>query len=53
MSSSNDYDAQVEAIQKYNAPILSSFKTSLEQAGLAKKTVKNHVENIDFFTEYQ
>ncbi len=52
MSILNDYDAQVDAIQKHNAPILASFHTSLAQAGLAKKTVKNHVENIDFFTEY-
>ncbi len=52
MSTLDDYDAQVEAIQKHNAPILASFHTSLAQAGLAKKTVKNHVDNIDFFTEY-
>ena len=52
MSTPSDYDAQVDAIQKHNAPILASFQTSLEQAGLAKKTVKNHVDNIDFFTEY-
>ena len=52
MSTLDDYDAQVDAIQKHNAPILASFHTSLAQAGLAKKTVKNHVDNIDFFTEY-
>jgi len=52
MSTPSDYDAQVEAIQKYNSPILASFRTSLEHAGLAKKTVKNHADNIDFFTEY-
>ena len=47
-----DYDAQVDAIKEQNAPILADFQKSLEQARLAKKTVKNHVENIDFFTEY-
>ena len=52
MSTLDDYDAQVDAIQKHNAPILASFHTSLAQAGLARKTVKNHVDNIDFFTEY-
>jgi site-specific recombinase XerD len=52
MSDLIDYDAQVDAIKEHNAPILASFHTSLEQAGLAKKTVKNHVENIDFFAEY-
>jgi hypothetical protein len=52
MSSPNDYDAQVEAIREYNAPILSEFQKSLEKAGLSKKKVKSHVDNIDFFTEY-
>ena len=52
MSTLNDYDAQVDAIKEHNAPILASFQTALEQAGLAKKTIKNHVENIDFFTDY-
>ena len=52
MSSPNDYDAQVDVIKEQNAPILASFQKSLEQAGLAKKTIKNHVENIDFFAEY-
>ncbi len=52
VSTLDDYDAQVDAMQKHNAPILASFHTSLAQAGLAKKTVKNHVDNIDFFTEY-
>ena len=52
MSTPSDYDTQVDAIKEYNAPILASFHTSLEHAGLARKTVKNHVENIDFFTDY-
>ncbi len=52
MNTPSDYDAQVETIQKYNAPILASFQSSLEHTGLAKKTIKNHVDNIDFFTEY-
>jgi site-specific recombinase XerD len=47
-----DYDDQVEEIKKLNAPILSGFQKSLEKAGLAKKTVKSHVDNIDFFAEY-
>ncbi len=52
MSTLDDYDAQVDAMQKHNAPILASFHASLAQAGLARKTVKSHVDNIDFFTEY-
>jgi site-specific recombinase XerD len=47
-----DYDAQVQAIRAYNQPILDSFRAWLEQSGLVEKTVKNHVENINFFTEY-
>ena len=52
MSTPSDYDAQADPIKEHNAPILADFQTSLEHAGLAKKTVKNHVENIDFFTDY-
>ena len=47
-----DYDTQVQAIQSYNQPILDGFRAWLEQSGLAEKTVKNHVENIEFFTHY-
>ena len=47
-----DYDAQVEEIKKLNAPILREFQKSLEQARLSKKTVKSHLDNIDFFAEY-
>jgi site-specific recombinase XerD len=47
-----DYDAQVRAIQAYNQPILDGFRTWLEHSGLAEKTIKNHVDNIDFFTNY-
>jgi hypothetical protein len=47
-----DYDAQVRAIQAYNQPILDGFRAWLEQSGLAEKTIKNHVDNIDFFTDY-
>ena len=47
-----DYDAQVRAIQAYNQPILDGFRAWLEQSGQAKKTIKNHVDNIDFFTDY-
>ena len=52
MSDPGTYDTQVQAIQAYNQPILDGFRAWLEQSGLAEKTVKSHVENIDFFTEY-
>ena len=48
----SDYDEQVKAIRAYNQPILDEFRAWLEAAGLAKKTIKNHVDNIDFFAEY-
>ena len=52
MSDTDTYDARVRAIRAYNHPILDEFRAWLEQSGLAEKTVKNHVDNIDFFTEY-
>ena len=48
----SDYDQEVEKIRKYNQPILDEFQAWLEKSGLVRKTVKNHVENIDFFAEY-
>src|SRR5260370_39159501 len=52
MNDANTYDARVRAIRAYNQPILDDFRAWLEQTGLAEKTIKNHVDNIDFFTEY-
>ncbi len=52
MSDTDSYDARVRAIRAYNQPILEDFRSWLEQSGLAKKTVENHVDNIDFFTHY-
>ena len=48
----SDYDREVEAIQTYNQPLLDAFQAWLEESGLSEKTVRSHVENIDFFTEY-
>lgn len=47
-----DYDKEVEAIRVYNQPILDAFQAWLKTSGLADKTIKNHIDNIDFFTEY-
>ena len=52
MTDYNDYDKQVEAIRTYNQPILDTFQAWLKEAGLVRKTIKNHVDNIDFFTDY-
>lgn len=48
----DSYDTKVQAIRAYNRPLLDSFREWLEQSGFAEKTIKAHVENIDFFTEY-
>ncbi len=48
----NDYDKQVEIIRVYNQPIFDAFQAWLEESGLARKTIKNHVDNIDFFTDF-
>lgn len=48
----DSYDTKVQAIRAYNQPLLDSFREWLEQSGLVEKTVRVHVENIDFFTEY-
>lgn len=47
-----DYDAEVERIEKENKPILNAFGKWLEEKGLSKKTVRTHVENVDFFADY-
>ncbi len=52
MSDTETYDERVRAIRAYNQPILDDFRTWLEQSGLAEKTVKAHVFNIDVFTAY-
>ena len=52
MSEADTYDARVRAIRVYNQPLLEEFRSWLEQSGLVKKTVKAHVYNIGFFTEY-
>jgi len=52
MSDVEAYDARVRAIRAYNQPILADFRAWLEQSGLGEKTVKTHVDNIDFFTKY-
>jgi site-specific recombinase XerD len=52
MNDAESYDARVQAIRAYNQPILDDFRAWLEQSGFAEKTIKAHVDNIDFFTEY-
>ena len=48
MSDLDTYDAQVQAIEAYNAPILHGFLIWLKQSGLSVETIYNHVTNIEF-----
>jgi site-specific recombinase XerD len=48
----SDYDVEVKLIRADNQPILDGFQSWLEGSGLAPKTVKSHLVNIDFFAEY-
>ncbi len=52
MNEANTYNARVRAIRVYNQPLLEDFRSWLEQSGLVEKTVKTHVDNINFFTNY-
>jgi site-specific recombinase XerD len=52
MSDLHTYDAQVEAIQAYNQPILDEFRSWLAQSTLAPKTADRYVSNIQLFTLY-
>src|SRR5260370_6822935 len=52
MSNVDDYDVEVKAIRVYNQPILDEFRAWLEQSGLSERTIRNRVEDIDFFTEF-
>ena len=46
------YEQRVRAIQLANQPILDGFEHWLKQAGWSEKTIKDHVDNICFFTRY-
>ncbi|MFZ1746164.1 MAG: site-specific integrase [Nitrospirales bacterium] len=48
----SDYDQEVEQIKTKNQPILDEFQAWLEKSRLAPKTVKSHLDNIDFFAHY-
>ena len=46
------YEQWVQAIQLANQPILDGFETWLRQSGLSEPTIKDHVDNIRFFSRY-
>ena len=46
------YEQRVQAIQGANQPILDGFEAWLRQAGLSEPTIKDHVDNMRFFSRY-
>ena len=46
----DNYSQEIQNIQKRNQTLLDEFRGALENANLATKTVKTHIENIDFFS---
>ena len=46
------YEQRVQAIQLANQPILDGFETWLRQSGLSEPTIKEHVDNMRFFSRY-
>ena len=43
------YERNCKRIREENAGYLNTFRENLEAAGLSPKTIRNHVDNIDFF----
>ncbi|NOQ35195.1 MAG: recombinase [Methylococcaceae bacterium] len=49
MEDYEQYEADCEEIRKENEALLSLFEKHLEQANLSTKTIKNHVDNVNFY----
>ncbi len=49
MEDYEQYEKDCKIIRKQNKKLLNGFKASLEQSGFAEKTIKNHLQNIDFY----
>ncbi|MCI5122936.1 MAG: recombinase [Candidatus Electrothrix sp. AR5] len=43
------YEEDCKKIRKANEDLLDEFEAWLKSSGLSKKTIKNHLENIDFY----
>lgn len=43
------YEIECERIRESNAKLLDDFAAWLRQAGLSSKTIKKHIENVDFY----
>lgn len=47
-----DYDAWVEEISKANNKIIDEFEQFLNTKKLSKKTINQHIDNVDTFANY-
>jgi site-specific recombinase XerD len=48
----DDIEVQTDIKKKENEAILSSFSKHLSDNGLKEKTVKKHIDNVDFYINY-
>ncbi len=44
-----DFEEESEAIREENRILLEGFEESLRQSGLKDKTIRKHVQNVDFY----
>jgi hypothetical protein len=44
-----DHERQARAIREENIVLLSEFEAVLKAAGLAQKTIRRHLSNVDFY----
>ena len=49
MSEYDAYESNCEIIREYNKGLLVEFEAWLNSAGLSKKTISDHLSNIDFY----
>jgi intergrase/recombinase len=49
MNDHKKYEADCKKIRKTNERLLAEFGTWLQSSGMADKTIRNHLSNIDFY----
>ena len=45
----SNYQKKINKIKEKNVPLLKKFRAHLQNNGLAPKTIKNHIDKLDFF----
>ena len=46
-----DFEVESEEIRKENGELLSGFTVWLTESGLKEKTIRKHVQNVDFYID--